>query len=109
MFPNGGGRMEIVVEKDTKNPLLNRREIYIRVKYQDEATPSRNAVREKICGLFNADPSKVVVSYIKPQFGMGEALSYVKIYDTEEDLQKIEPKHIIARNFQQSEEEETEE
>jgi small subunit ribosomal protein S24e len=98
--------MEIEVEKDTTNPLLKRREIYIRLKYQNEPTPSRNSVREKVAGLFNADPNRVVVSYIKPQFGMGEAVSYIKIYDTPEDLQKTEPKYVIARNFPTSEAEE---
>jgi small subunit ribosomal protein S24e len=92
--------MEIVVDKERYNPLLKRREVHAKVVYWGEgATPQRNAVREKIAGLFNADLDRIVVDYIKPEFGKQEARCYVKIYDTPEDLMSIEDKHIIRRNF----------
>jgi small subunit ribosomal protein S24e len=91
--------MEIEVEMDNSNPLLKRRELYLRLKYEKDPTPSRKAVREKIAGLFNVSLDRIVVSYIKPQFGKGEASCYVKIYDSSEDLLKTEPNYVIARNF----------
>ncbi|AGK60120.1 SSU ribosomal protein S24E [Archaeoglobus sulfaticallidus PM70-1] len=98
--------MEVEVERENINPLLNRKEIYLRVKYQNSPTPSRNEIREKVAGLFNTELEKIVVSYIKPQFGHGEAICYVKIYNSVEDLKKTEPKHIIARNFESESESE---
>ena len=92
--------MEIVVEKERYNPLLKRREIHARIVYWGEgATPPRKAVREKFAGLFNAELDRIVVDYIKPEFGKQEAKCYVKIYDTPEDLKAIEEEHIIRRNF----------
>ncbi|AEA46865.1 30S ribosomal protein S24e [Archaeoglobus veneficus] len=96
--------MEIFVEKDRQNPLLKRREIYFRLKYEEEgATPSRKDVRQKIAGLFNANLDTVIIDYIKPEFGKCEAFCYAKIYDSVEDLHAIEEDHIIKRNFGKSE------
>jgi small subunit ribosomal protein S24e len=98
--------MEITVEREKTNPLLKRREIYFRLRYmEDGPTPSRSAVREKIAGLFNANPETIVVDYIKPEFGKSEAICYAKIYESNEELLKTEPKHIIKRNFGGEEEE----
>jgi small subunit ribosomal protein S24e len=96
--------MEIVVEKERYNPLLKRKEIHARIVYWGEgATPSRKAVREKMAGLFNAELDRIIVDYIKPEFGKQEAKCYVKIYDTLEDLKAIEEEHIIRRNFEEEE------
>ncbi len=99
----GGESMEIEVERDNMNPLLKRRELYLMVRYENSPTPSRKAVREKIAGLFNVDLDRIVVSYMKPQFGKSEAVCYVKIYNSSEDLLKTEPKYVITRNFEAEE------
>ncbi len=95
--------MEVVVEKERYNPLLKRREVHARVVFWGERYPTRQAVREKFAGLFNAELDRIVVHYIKPEFGKQEAKCYVKIYDTPEDLKAIEEEHIIRRNFGEEE------
>ncbi len=98
--------MEVLVEKERYNPLLKRKELHLRIVYWGEgATPTRQAVREKIAGLFNAELDRIVVDYIKPEFGKQEAKCYAKIYDSHEDLMSIEEDHIIRRNFGGGEEE----
>ncbi len=101
--------MEIEVERDNVNPLLKRRELHLRLRYENSPTPSRKAVREKVAGLFNVSLDRIVVSYIKPHFGKSEATCYVKIYDSNDDLLKTEPKYAIARNFPAEEEKAAEE
>ena len=96
--------MEVYVDRERYNPLLKRKEIHAKIRY-DGATPSRNAVREKIAGLFNAELDRVIIEHIKPEFGKTEAYCYAKIYDTAEDLNSIEERHIIQRNFGKSEDE----
>jgi len=99
--------MEIVVESERYNPLLKRRELHLRIIYWGEgATPTRKAVREKIAGMFNAELDRIIVQYIKPEFGKQEAKCYAKIYDTPEDLRSIEEEYIIRRNFGGGEEKE---
>ncbi len=101
--------MEILVESDRYNPLLKRRELHLRIVYWGEgATPTRNAVREKIAGMFNAGLDRIVVQYIKPEFGKQEAKCYAKIYDTPEDLRDVEEDYVIRRNFGGEEGEEKE-
>jgi len=89
--------LEIYVELDRRNPLLKRREVYCRLSYEGK-TPSRAEVRAKVASLMNAEVDRVVVDYIKPEFGKTEAKCYVKIYDSVDDLRKIEEEHIVKRN-----------
>ena len=98
--------MEVYVDRERYNPLLKRKEVYATIKYNG-ATPSRNTVRSKIAGLFNAELDRVVIDYIKTEFGKTEAKCYAKIYDTHEDMLEIEEDHIIRRNFGEQQEEES--
>ncbi|MCX8151646.1 MAG: 30S ribosomal protein S24e [Archaeoglobaceae archaeon] len=90
--------MEIVVENERYNPLLKRKEIFCKIVF-DKSTPNRNEVRQRVSGLFNAEVDRIVVDYIKTEFGKAEAKCYIKIYDTKDDLVSIEEEHIIERNF----------
>ena len=99
--------MDLIVERERYNPLLRRREIHARIVYWGEgATPPRSTVREKVAGLFNATLDRIIVDYIKPEFGKQEARCYIKIYDSTDDLKAIEDKHIIRRNFGEEKSEE---
>ncbi len=92
------------MENERYNPLLKRKEVYCRLSF-DGKTPSRGEVKAKIAGLMNAELERVVVDYIKTEFGKTEAKSYVKIYDTVEDLKAIEEDYIIERNLKAAESE----
>ncbi|MEM0214465.1 MAG: 30S ribosomal protein S24e [Archaeoglobaceae archaeon] len=90
--------MEIRVESERYNPLLKRKEVYFRVRFNGK-TPSRAEIREKVAGLMNAELKRVVLDYVKTEFGKREAKVYAKIYDTEEAMKAIEDRHILERNF----------
>lgn len=89
--------MEVTVEKDNQNPVLKRKEIHFKVKF-DSQTPSRSDIKQKLAGLYATSAENVVVDYIKSEFGMSEANCYAKIYDNADDLNRFESKHIIKRN-----------
>lgn len=86
------------METERYNPLLRRRELHLKVSF-DGKTPSRAEIREKVAGLMNAELQRVVLDYIKNEFGKREARVYAKIYDSEKDLKDIEERHILERNF----------
>lgn len=90
--------MEIRVESERYNPLLRRKEVHFRVSFNGK-TPSRVEIREKVAGLMNVELKRVVLDYVKTEFGKREAKVYAKIYDTEEALKAIEDRHILERNF----------
>ncbi len=97
--------MEVYVDSERYNPLLRRKEVYFTISFEG-ATPSRREVRSRIAGLMNAEIERVVVDYIKTEFGKTEAKCYAKIYDSVEDLKEIEEDHIIERNLKAAEPEE---
>ncbi len=90
--------MEIRVESERYNPLLKRKELHLRVSFNGK-TPSRAEIREKIAGLMNAEQNRLVIDYVKNEFGKREAKVYVKIYDSAEAMKAIEERHILERNF----------
>ena len=96
--------MKIEILSEMENPLLDRREIEFRVRY-DKATPPIKAVRSKLVALLSSDEKLTIVNHIKPEFGKTSALGYAKVYKDEKAM-KIEPAHRIKKNFEKVESEE---
>jgi Ribosomal protein S24E len=101
--------MEIEIKEKIENPLLNRTEIHFDCIYAGEATPKTLDVKNKLVALLDADKNLLVVDNVLPKFGEGKADGYAKIYDNEENLSKIETKHVLAKNQEPQEGEEAEE
>jgi len=55
-------------------------------------------VRLAVAKAYGVDVSRVYVRSIKTEYGIGESIAEVHIYDTKEQALKFEPKHIIERN-----------
>ena len=98
--------MEIEIKEKIENPLLNRTEIQFDCIYQGEATPKTLDVKNKLVALLDADKNLLVVDKVLPKFGEGKADGYAKVYDNEENLNKIETKHILVKNQEPQEGEE---
>ena len=98
--------MEIEIKEKIENPLLNRTEIHFDCIYQGEATPKTLDVKNKLVALLDADKNLLVVDKVLPKFGEGKADGYAKVYDNEENLNKIETKHILVKNQEPQEGEE---
>ncbi len=101
--------MDIEIKEQNENPLLNRKEIQFECVYQGEATPNVIDVKNKLVALLDADKKLLVVDSVLPKFGEGKADGYAKIYDSEENLNKIETKHVLAKNQEPQKEEEPQE
>ncbi|MBI5681151.1 MAG: 30S ribosomal protein S24e [Methanobacterium sp.] len=101
--------MEIEIREKIENPLLNRTEIHFDCIYQGESTPKVLDIKNKLVALLDADKNLLVVDKVLPNFGEGKADGYAKIYDSEENLNEIETEHVLAKNKETQEEEETSE
>lgn len=101
--------MDIEIKDKNENPLLNRTEIYFDCVYQGEATPNAVDIKNKLVALLDADKKLLVIDSVLPKFGEGRADGYAKIYDSEENLNKIEAKHILTKNQEPQKDEESEE
>ena len=103
--------MEIEFIGEKENKVFNRKEIKFYVDYDGEATPKLLDIKSKLVALLNTKKDLIVVDNVQPHYGEPKAVGYAKVYDTVEDLQYIEAKHILAKNEEPEEpaEEEAEE
>lgn len=90
--------MEINVNEKIENPLLNRTEIHFDCTYQGDATPTVIEVKKRLVATLDVDKNLLVVHNLKPSYGEGKATGYAKLYDSEDNLKKIEREHIIKKN-----------
>ena len=90
--------MEIEFIDEKENKVFNRKEIKFYVDYDGEATPKLLDIKSKLVALLNTKKDLIVVDNVQPHYGEPKAVGYAKVYDTVEDLEYIEAKHVIAKN-----------
>ena len=86
------------VEREWYNPLIKRREVILRIHHILKPTPMRITLRLAIANAYGVDVSRVYVRRVRTEYGIGESVVEVHIYDTKEQALRFEPKHIIERN-----------
>ena len=96
--------MEIDIFEEKENKVFNRKEIKFYVDYDGEATPKILDVKSKLVALLNTKKELIVVDNVQPHYGEPKAVGYAKVYDTVDDLEYIETKHVIAKNAEPEEE-----
>lgn len=90
--------MKIEILKEIENAPLARKEIKFKVLHTGGTTPSRADVRAKIIAQFDADEARVVVRSLKTRFGSDHSEGIARIYDSSEQMKKVERKHILVRH-----------
>ncbi len=98
--------MEIQIINDRTNPILNRREILLKVK--EKATPSRIEVKGKLAALLNSKPELIVVEHLDTIYGKQELVGTACIYQSEERLKQLAHQHLVARDAPKAKEGATE-
>ncbi len=97
--------MEIEVTKENTNQLLRRKEVFFRLKHEEEegekkgASPSRAQARDVLIKKLRCSPNLLVINRMRTKFGKRETVGYAKVYESEDRLREIEREHIIKRNF----------
>lgn len=91
-------KAEGVVEKDIKNPVVNRRELYIKVFHIGSGTISRKETRQAIANSLGVSEDLVVIKKIFTNYGAG--ISYVRanVYSDKKTLEEYEPQYLIGRD-----------
>ena len=89
--------MKIEITQDKENALLNRRDILFRVT-PEKGVCSRKVVKNKLVALLDTKPGLLILDRMNTQYGMQEVVGYARLYDTVQDLKRIEPAYMIARN-----------
>ena len=76
--------------EDVKNPLFNRREIVLEL--DSESTPNREKLISLFAHEFKAPEGTIVVQKIQGNFGSKKFTISLKIYSSESEKLRIEPK-----------------
>ena len=90
--------MEINILNREKNPLLNREEIIVDIEHKGEPTPKRDDLKKKIGAMIGKDEKLIIVEKIISEFGKQRSKAFIHVYENEEDMKKLELKHILKRN-----------
>lgn len=97
--------MEIEIKNRTENKLLEREEIEFDVLHDGEATPSLQDVRGLLRAELNSKDELTVVDGIETEYGWGRDRGFAKVYQDRNQLEDIEPRHVLEKNFPSPEEE----
>ena len=87
--------MDIEIVKDEENVLLNRRDIVFKT---EEIGMSRKSAKNTLVALLDTTPELLILDRMKSQYGRQDILGYARLYDNEQNLRRIEPDYMIARN-----------
>ncbi len=87
--------MAIEIVNDEENVLLNRRDIVFKT---EEVGMSRKSAKNTLVALLDTAPELLILDRMNSGFGTQEILGYARLYDNEQNLRRIEPDYMIARN-----------
>jgi small subunit ribosomal protein S24e len=79
------------------NRLLGRKQMVVDVIHPGMPNVSRVDLGEKLAKMYKCDKDTVIVFGLKTKFGGGVSTGFALIYDTVEQVKKIEPKFRLAR------------
>ncbi len=88
--------MEISILSDMKDQSAGRREISFSV-VQEGRTASRDEITQELCRKLNLSPDATIITDIKQEFGVRRSTGVAHSYASKEQLDKAEPKYLIAR------------
>jgi ribosomal protein S24E len=96
-IPIGGKAMKIEILNEKENPLLNRRQLEVKIT-SDATTPSIEEIRKKISVSKDIGKGTIIIDSFKSKYGSKETIGTVKVYQTKERALEIEPRHRLIKN-----------
>ena len=91
--------MKVKIVSKEQNPLLKRKEVTFRIEHdKNGGTPTRVEVRKQLATLLKIDLELVYIKHMETKTGTMVAVGEANAYESIEQANLIEPKHIIARN-----------
>ena len=102
--------MKVKIVSKEQNPLLKRKEVTFRIEHdKNGGTPTRVEVRKQLATLLKTDLELVYIKHMETKTGTMVAVGEANAYESIEQANLIEPKHVIARNAPPEEPEKAEE
>ena len=89
--------MDFEITKEEKRPLLHRKDVSARIAYE-AVTPSRANIRKAAAEKLKAKEDLVLVTQVLPEVGSPSAKVELKVYDSAEEMKKIEYPFTMKRH-----------
>ncbi|RLF11463.1 MAG: 30S ribosomal protein S24e [Thermoprotei archaeon] len=87
------------VEEIRENPLLNRREVLFTVFHEGAGTPDRWIIKKTIAEFLGVPVEHVIVKSLTTRARAWKTRGHAHVYDSKEELIKVEPRHLYIRNL----------
>ena len=89
--------MNIEIIEERKNEALgNRKEITFVASYEG-GTAAKEELKVELCKKLNLAPEGTMIVRMEQQYGRHECKGIAHSYEKEEDMKRIEPKHLLKR------------
>ena len=89
--------MDLKVTTKRKNELLNRTEVI--AEMHEKTIPAKTEIREKLAAILNTTADSIAITKVESKFGSAKAKVYARVYSSNAELKKSEPKYVSVRNF----------
>jgi len=89
--------MELEIVENVENPLLQRKELKLRLRHDGMPTPRRTEVKAKLAEILGVSQDLIVIEKIASLHGKAESSGIARVYKTVEQLESLEPKHLLER------------
>ena len=96
--------MDVEILEEKENPLLERKEVLVKITHTGALTPKRSEIRDKLIAKLDADSNRLILSPLNQQYGGAQAIASVKVYKSKERALQVESHHSMRKNFIISEE-----
>jgi ribosomal protein S24E len=82
--------MEIEIVKETKMPLLGRKQVELNVENLKQPTPSKAELLKAISAKLKADEANITIKRVSQKYGSNQSNVIVNIYNSPELQKKFE-------------------
>ena len=91
--------MKLKIVSKKQNPLMKRNEVAFTIEHEKAGgTPTRAEIRKQVATQLKTKLELVYVKNVKTKTGTLVAVGEANAYESVEQANLMEPKHIIARN-----------
>lgn len=90
--------MEFQILSQIENKNLGRKEIKVLLNHEGLPTPKRLEVLDSLASTLKVDKNLLIVFKIKPKYGRGISFIEARLYSSEGQMKKFEPKYVIGRH-----------
>jgi ribosomal protein S24E len=90
-------KMDFNILKETKKPLLHRRDVSARIAYEAQ-TPSRKDIQKVASEKLKSKEELVLITKVIPENGSPSAHVEIRVYDNDKAMKEIEHNFTLVRH-----------